>query len=621
MKHTIYEKVKGLVRFTLYLLLPVVGGGVMAVSCSDTWDEHYESLGDDTGIHDGTLWQAIKSNPNLSNFASVIEGCDFARSLDGSQVFTVFAPTNDYFSQAEAQEFIASYKQQVQSRVVDDDNTVLKEFIQNHIALYNHSVSSQSNDSILLMNGKYAVLSTNELDGVPFVLKNQLYQNGVLYVLQKPVDYLSNVFEYISKDPDLDSLYSFLYNKHYYYRDFMPSLSVPGSIVNGKTQYLDSVFRQRNELFSYIGLISTEDSSYIMVAPTNNVWRQLIEEYEPYFNYPQNVNKRDSLVYTNSRLAIIEGTTFSRTFNTDESLRDSAMSESCMMSYNNRKLMWGAPFEYYQYNDPLTAPYGALAQTDVVKCSNGEVRKAYEWNINKLQTFFRYLILEAEDRSTIKELGKDVEGDSENKDSVVVVRANTSYVTSDNRNFYGKVWSNSFVEFSSQKIKDYYVTFNLPNVLSNIGYDIYMVTVPALAADTNATAAVRVPTKFDCTLFWPGGPAKGTKLTPPDGSKSFVTAADDIDYLLLAENYQFPVCTYDIDDENMQVTMRVDTNVKASEVRKGTYNRTLRIDCILVVPHGMLQLVDEEDFGAKAVLMFPHGVYDDRPYKGWYMFR
>ena len=48
-------------------------------ACTDTWDDHYESLGSGN-MHEGTLWQAIKSNPNLSNFAKVIEECDYAKN-------------------------------------------------------------------------------------------------------------------------------------------------------------------------------------------------------------------------------------------------------------------------------------------------------------------------------------------------------------------------------------------------------------------------------------------------------------------------------------------------------------------------------------------------------------
>ena len=63
-----------------------------------------------------------------------------------------------------------------------------------------------------------------------------------------------------------------------------------------------------------------------MLCPTNSEWNRLVAEYEPYFNYPGSVAKRDSMVYANTRMAIIRGAFFSRTFNTDAALLDSAVS-------------------------------------------------------------------------------------------------------------------------------------------------------------------------------------------------------------------------------------------------------------------------------------------------------
>ena len=123
----IYNKVLGLAVAALAL-----------VACSDTWDEHYNSS--PAGVQEGSLWQAIKQNGNLSNFASVIEACGYDKSLGSSQVFTVFAPTNDKFSASEAQDLIAAYNAE-KGQVNDNDNTTIKEFLQNHIALYNYSVS------------------------------------------------------------------------------------------------------------------------------------------------------------------------------------------------------------------------------------------------------------------------------------------------------------------------------------------------------------------------------------------------------------------------------------------------------------------------------------------------
>ena len=610
------------------------GAAAAFTACSDTWDDHYDSLGNSGIVHEGSLWQAIKSNSELSNFASVVEACDFAKSLDGSQVFTVFAPTNANFSTQQAQELIADYRQQVADSVLEDDNTVLKEFIHNHVALYNHSVSTKSNDSIVLMNGKYAVLTSNDIDGVALKSKNQLYGNGVLYTLDNQIGYLANVFEYIRKEPGLDSLRSFLYSgdarisgrsyPKYYYKQFVPEQSVAGSIVNGKTQYLDSVFIQRNELFSTLGQLNTEDSTYMMVAPTNQVWKQLIEEYEPYFNYPDGITDRDSMVYTNSRLAIVQGTTFSRTYNSDAVLKDSAMSVNSVKEYARRKNTWGANFHYYEYLKPLE-PKGVLSQTDIQRCSNGDVRKVDEWNFDKLMTFHRYRIIEAEGRNSVKEVSKY---EDSHGDSLTTVSPVTRYVTSDN-SFYGKVWGNSFVEFVPDVTTvNHSVTFYLRDVLSNIPYDIYLVTVPALANDSNATETQRLPTRFKCSLWTPG---KGTEklINPkdPEGTlEDFVTTPDTIDYMLLAENYKFERCTYDVENEDRQALLQIDTRVGASDIRKGLFTRTLRIDCILLVPHGSLAVVDElpdgtEYPGKPGILMFPHGLYNDRAFRWWYMLR
>ena len=597
-------------------------------ACTDTWDDHYDSLGDSsTGVHEGSLWQAISSDPQFSNFARVLEECNYKSALNGSQVFTVFAPTNDKFSAAEADQLIAEYKAQADS-VLQENNTVVKEFIQNHMALYNHSFSDLRTDTLVLMNGKYAVLDKDmTLNGVKIDKVNQLYANGVLYTLNDQMKYLPNVFEAFRKDHDYDSIYSFLYNNHYYYREFIPSQSVPGSIVNGKTQYLDSVFAQRNELFSYLGYINSEDSNYIMVAPTNEVWKNLIEEYQSYFDYPDKYEERDSMGYTMSRLAIVTGTTFSRTFNSDAALQDSAMSVRCLRNYTERIAAWGVPFEYYQYFKPLD-PKGALNQTEIMTCSNGEVRKATEWNIDKRMAFHTYIISDAYD---LKEVSKTKE--ESKPDSVPTVSTLSVEVPTYNKAFYGRVWGNEYLEFiPNYPALNNSVTYTLSNVLSNIGYDIYLVTVPALAKDTLASSDDRLPTLLKCTLTAPGMPetVMGNENDPrySSSNKTFMTTPDSIDYFLLAEDFKFPKCTYGIADESFQALMKIETKVSSSQLRKKTHTRTMRINCVLLVPHGSLEVVDAlpaelpASFANKpGIMMYPHGKYDDRAYKGWYMLR
>ena len=66
--YKIYSKVIGLAVAALTL-----------AACSDTWDDHYDKKGE--GTNDATLWQAITQNSNLSNFAKVVQGCGFDKSL------------------------------------------------------------------------------------------------------------------------------------------------------------------------------------------------------------------------------------------------------------------------------------------------------------------------------------------------------------------------------------------------------------------------------------------------------------------------------------------------------------------------------------------------------------
>ena len=611
------------IKHFLFAGLAGCGFAAALTACSDTWDEHYD--GSIAGVYEGSLRESLKGNPELSNFASVVQACGYDKSLASSQVFTVFAPTNESFSKEEADARIAEYNQQ-KGKVSDEDNTVIKEFVQNHIALYNYSVSPSSNDSIVLMNGKFAVLTNNSIHNSQFKAVNQVYKNGVLYTLQSPIDYASNLFEYLRKDADLDSVRLFLYNSLHYRKEFLPGASVEGGIdEQGRTIYLDSVWNQRNDLFSEIGRIGSEDSTYWMTVPTNAEWSRLVEEYTPYFNYDKNVGSlltkgdRDSLVYTNIRLAIMKGTAFSRTVNerllsgqaTAANPLDSVFSENAVLNYNRRANTWGANFNYYQYFGP-NMPYGVFNESEQVECSNGRLLKSNNWKIDKLDTFHRWIIIEAEKTGSIREISKmkDSKGDSVSVADAVSQRVN-------NDDFKSKVWNDGYIEFvPNSATEQAQVTFNITDVLSNISYDIYLVTVPALANDSNATAEQCIPSKMRCSLNYRDETGKSQSKNLGSG---FVASGSTMDYLLLAEDFQFPTCTFDVKESEPITTLVIRPNVTAREYRDKTYTRTMRVDCILLVPHGTLELTENEL--GPVVNMYPHGKYTDRAYKYYYKLR
>ena len=191
--------------------------------------------------------------------------------------------------------------------------------------------------------------------------------------------------------------------------------------------------------------------------------------------------------------------------------------------------------------------------------------------------------------------------------------------------YYGKLWSNRFVEFAPQVTTvNPWVLFNIRDVLSNVGYDIYLVTAPALAYNSAATSVQRLPTSIRCTLGYhdQGGKSKtkvlGTFNTlneelgyHPD-SVNYIKLNSDTDY---PDGFKFDVCTYGLNESTPQVTLKVETRVSSSQ-RDKTMSRTMRIDCILLVPHGTLlptEALPEDSsipsslWGKSAILMYPHG--------------
>ena len=537
-------------------------------ACSDTWDDHYDQSGGVSG-NSTSLWATIASNSELTNFARVIDSCGYRASLDGDQVFSVFAPTNAGFSSTQADSVITLYEQEKRSGVITKDNKAVKEFLQNHIALYNYSVAASGQDTaIVMMNGKYLTLGNASFDGRPLLTKNQLTRNGVLFTMKGTAEYKPNIFEYLSRDASLDSLSNFLYSYNVY--EFDPNQSVPGEIVDGQTTYLDSVKVLKNDLLDYyIGTVNEEDSTYWMVVPNNSEWDRLLTQYQPYFNYGDKVEKRDSMQYLYSHMFIPNGSVFSMGWNTEQSMQDSAYSVNAR-SYTAREQIYGFKgAKYYVYDDPKPfEPGGVFYGAEKVKCSNGLVLKVPGWNIHPTQTFMRKIIVEAESSNYRKEY-------DENQSRIPSI----VYVPSDNPPYYNQVSKHAYVELLS-KSKDAKpsVTYYIPDVLSNVPYDIKLVMAPAIAGDSLATEEQRKLLMVNVELGYQNqnGRETTTKLLNRKECKK-----DAVDTLLVAKDFKFPTCTYGIDP---QVTLKITSSGRPPGSRKEKYQTSLRIDCIILEP-------------------------------------
>ena len=245
------------------------------------------------------------------------------------------------------------------------------------------------------------------------------------------------------------------------------------------------------------------------------------------------------------------------------------------------KSLTAEPFET-TYRPTAKGTYNITAIATDAEGKQSKIAK-YVLKVNNKRTAHKGVvnlpgIIEAENNNSIKEVSK-----VENTQGVLEETVSPKFRVVDNKSpFYGQISNNRFVEFEPLKTTvQHSVTFNITDVLSNVGYDIYLVTAPALANDSNATAIQSLPTILNVYLGYHN--KEGVKQEK-ELARQIETKGDVVNYMLLAEDFKFPVASYGLNEDEPQVTLRLETNVRPRAVNV-THTRTMRIDCIILKPH------------------------------------
>ena len=284
--------VKKMKTGVFYLLLLSFSPLLLFVSCSD-WDDHYENLASQAG-NDLTLWQTIQQHPELSDFRDVLSqtkvfkyhkvtDVSYADLLDGTQTFTVLAPVNGSFNKDSVLSLLSTNR---------GDSMVVRSFIGNHLS-YNQVANVEKPTEFFLLNSKRATIGSNEVLGVPLQNSNIRAKGGILHILQSTLPYRYNIYEVLLNDPRYSDIGKEISS---YDRDeFSPTQSVEGGMVDGEQIYVDSVFNERNKILENVGLINAEDSTFLMVVPTNEEWQRVWNEAMDHFRFDSTVEDRDSL--------------------------------------------------------------------------------------------------------------------------------------------------------------------------------------------------------------------------------------------------------------------------------------------------------------------------------------
>lgn len=482
-------KLKSYIQFGVAALVAATAG----VSCSDTWDDHYSASGTQL-LGSGSLWSAIESDASLANFKKVLEETGYNTVLSSSQNFSVWAPEID---EATAQSWIDLYKAEKNDRKVKDNyNAALNQFVKNHIALYNHQVSSLTGqDTIIMMNGKRMVLESNAINGNSHFVGNRVNTgNGVLYKVDRELAFLPNIWEQVQADTvgddKLDSVRAFFmrYNRV----ELDENASVQGEIIDGKIHYLDSVFTENNIYLNSYGRINMEDSAYWYLAPTNKLWNEKIDYFKNFFNFHENYGADRDSIRTLFASHALAGMTFFNVRNQYETFN--AENPDSLLNTQYSKYT----YKYNKFVRPFEAG-GLLSGLDYINCSNGRLYRTSELRVPyESSAIFKPVELEAEynDYYSTRRLA---DGDStrmqattvkasieELKDGETVLRS-----VKPSNGYYLKVVDT----YSRETLNQSEVTFEIPNILSNCPYDIFVVLATPLAMDTTETGKANAELK------------------------------------------------------------------------------------------------------------------------------
>ncbi len=507
-------------------------------SCeNDQWNEHYRV--DPSIVPTENVWEIIKDNPKFSIFAWAVRKTGYEKALTSSQMYTLWIPDNDALNNLDT------------TAVTLDDEALITEYLHNHISNFSYSASGQKMSNVLFLNKKKMTFGYKDdgyyIGDITVKQENIVATNGIIHVVSQRIPFFSNIWEYMSKTPELDSIRSYFFSFNRLFFD--EQNSIPGDVNDqGLTVYLDSVIYNYNVLFRRLGDISNEDSTYTAMLPTNTAWNNSYDKIKKYYNFfaPTEAQQitADTLQRNHTLLALTKDLFFSHTI--QELTADTLQSTTRSKFYK---------------------PFADLG--DGVPASNGQVYITDNISYRDWESWHKEIRVEAE-RATGRISTWSIIGDR--------TYTGIDYEVSDRRYIY--------VQPAIASINPS-VTFDVPNTLSG-----------KKAADGTITGggayniyARFMPHKLVSTLPKPGrvifaliyqSDDRGRIVTvnfnnDPD---NFVVSPDTVSKVLVASNVVFPYSEYGSETPN--VKLRVSSRVTAAQTAQ--FTREMLIDCIIFEP-------------------------------------
>ena len=566
----------------------MAAGMLTATSCSD-FDDYNEVQVNPEAAANLSLWENIEQNPQLSDFEELIKKAGFDDELQGSHYYTVWAPLNGTFDKSMYADM--------------DQAALLKNFVYNHVADYNHPISGDINNKVFTLNRKTynftGVSGTFTFAGITLAQANIPSTNGLMHTLDGAAMYYDNIYDYIlGLGEGYESINA--YFKRYETSILDEANSVKGPMVNGLQTYVDSVMIVDNSLVRRLGAqLQNEDSSYTVLLPTDKAWENKYNAIKPYYNFITNTVGQDlrgtssssnikqintgNIDYAYFQDSIIKrfitNTIVYSNNDTYNSFfvdgREITPTDSVRLP-NGRKYSNPADLLAYQVGEPVKMSNGWIRNVDSIAFYSWETY-APEININPISQAGLVTAAAASSR------GRNIIfTDAVNKWGDFTE-------TNGELRFYN-------IEPSGDRTKPELHTF-LPNVLST-KYKFYVVFVPGVIIGEDNR-----PNQVNFTLNYSDANGKLQKYNfssdlkndNPKTQKPFVNDTSKVDTMYIGE-FTFPVSYYGL-PENGGKAIMPDLKISSpmsvfNATLLKTYTRALRIAAIIMKP---VELVEFEE--------------------------
>ena len=296
-----------------------------------------------------SLWDLLESRSDLSKFREIVGKTPYYRdefqrayTLNGADTIyytfkdvlkanthmTIWAPVNDALTDDKWAEY---------SGMAETNGYLLQmQLLGNHMSLQSKAMSASGQEKVSLINGKNALFDCSEglFQKAKVVESNISAHNGVMHIISAANKYKYSLYEFIKYVSDASILRDYLLQREVVsFKEGAQEeclLDENGYPIYTISAVLDNMMFNRlsynptdlnaddawmNDLKMFNAPINSDDSTFVMIIPTDAAWQNAVEKLQSKYNYVSTYPRMDmvNMTATKARATSIYGARHSYT--------------------------------------------------------------------------------------------------------------------------------------------------------------------------------------------------------------------------------------------------------------------------------------------------------------------